>query len=200
MRVYFIQVEIVHLIKVGVASNLQKRILAIRVGCPLRLQLLAHMPGDEDIERALHRKLATHRVQGEWFEPHADVMAEVEKAREHPQHVPLAPVERHLTRARAAAYVMTRCELDDDSAFEMLRNRRDIANAIDYGRRGEADRLIDAAFKAFVAPRATPPGTISLEEFNRKLASTTPHGPHRAKNRRAVAADDGPLHARPKSA
>ncbi len=46
----------------------------VRAGMPETLRLLAFIAGTRDDERKLHIKLAAHRIRGEWFHPHQDVL------------------------------------------------------------------------------------------------------------------------------
>lgn len=39
----------------------------------------AATPGERKQERAYHKHFSEHRLHGEWFEPHPDIMAEIER-------------------------------------------------------------------------------------------------------------------------
>ena len=54
-------------IKIGIATNVPKRISSLQTGNPKRLYLLHCLPGDRKVERALHRRLRACRGLGEWF-------------------------------------------------------------------------------------------------------------------------------------
>lgn len=84
-RVYFIQAGEAGPIKIGIAAHPMRRLAALQCARDEKLQLLAHMPGDVGIEWSLHMKLAAHRINGEWFQPVAAVLAEVETAKAHDQ-------------------------------------------------------------------------------------------------------------------
>lgn len=47
-------------------TSVENRRLELQPGCPWPLDIVAIYPG-KDLERRLHRKLATHRMRGEWF-------------------------------------------------------------------------------------------------------------------------------------
>jgi hypothetical protein len=87
-RVYFIQAKSGGPIKIGVTTDIQDRRKALQSSHPEELVVLAHRPGDEVSEMALHRKLTRYRLKGEWFEDCAEVRVEVAAALEHPQVEP----------------------------------------------------------------------------------------------------------------
>lgn len=73
--VYFIQAgESSGPIKIGIANDPNRRIVLMQTCCPLELRLLLAVPGSERHEERLHQLLKAHRIRGEWFEPHADVL------------------------------------------------------------------------------------------------------------------------------
>lgn len=51
-------------IKIGIATNVSKRISSLQTGNPKRLYLLHCLPGDRKVERALHRRLRACRGLG----------------------------------------------------------------------------------------------------------------------------------------
>lgn len=63
--VYFI--ECVGRIKIGYSTDVKGRMSALATGAPQRLTLIATIPGSPQFERAIHRHLASHRTNGEWF-------------------------------------------------------------------------------------------------------------------------------------
>lgn len=93
-RVYFIQADVGGPIKIGVAQDLRSRLSTLQTSSSAKLILLAHMPGYEPEEYALHQKLAAYRIRGEWFQPHPDVLAEVARASEHDQIIPRAYIPK----------------------------------------------------------------------------------------------------------
>lgn len=63
-------------VKVGVADDMNKRIVGLQVGCPDELKV-HHLFHTRDwaaplIERAVHKELAPHHRRGEWFNVTAD--------------------------------------------------------------------------------------------------------------------------------
>lgn len=81
-RVYFIGAEGGG-IKIGVALDVAKRLKEIQAHCPLRLSVLATAPGDRTLEQAYHKRFAAHRMHGEWFTTHREILAEIERVKAH---------------------------------------------------------------------------------------------------------------------
>jgi len=75
--VYVIQVGNDGPVKVGIATDPQARLEQLQTANPFPLRLLATFSGGASLEREIHKRLAIHRMNGEWFHPHADVMAVV---------------------------------------------------------------------------------------------------------------------------
>lgn len=73
--VYFIRRGEDGPIKIGVAADPFTRLRDLQTGCPERFRLLAAWPGDLQNERSIHRSLARHRIEGEWFAPSRDVLS-----------------------------------------------------------------------------------------------------------------------------
>jgi hypothetical protein len=65
--VYFVQMTEAKYIKVGVATNIKKRMASLQNGNPERLILLCKTRGDQRLERMVHTYLREHRMSGEWF-------------------------------------------------------------------------------------------------------------------------------------
>lgn len=84
MFVYFVRAEVgENLIKIGRTKNhVDKRLSDARTFCPYPITLLACVATELWVEAALHFALVEHRVRGEWFLPHADVLTVVETAKQ----------------------------------------------------------------------------------------------------------------------
>lgn len=67
--VYFIQAGSNGPIKIGIASNVHRRMALLQIGNPAQLTLLAIQPGGNREETALHRRFAACHLRGEWFNP-----------------------------------------------------------------------------------------------------------------------------------
>lgn len=75
--VYFIQAGTSGPIKIGTARNAIARMEALQISCSEELRLLAFIPGDQIVERALHREFRADRMRGEWFEPSPALLARI---------------------------------------------------------------------------------------------------------------------------
>ena len=72
MVVYFIRAGNKGAIKIGVASDLAKRLETLQTGNPFELKVLATIPCSSeqhayDLERRMHKLFASKRIRGEWF-------------------------------------------------------------------------------------------------------------------------------------
>jgi hypothetical protein len=79
-RVYFIR-PVGHdgPIKIGCSQDSDKRLYALQMLSPLRLETICAVPGEHHHENAIHHMFAAHRRHGEWFEATPEVLAFVEK-------------------------------------------------------------------------------------------------------------------------
>lgn len=77
--VYFIGPKRGDLVKIGYAADLVSRLRHLQTGSPVKLEVLAAIAGGLDLERTYHRQFAAHRLHGEWFTPHPDILAEIER-------------------------------------------------------------------------------------------------------------------------
>lgn len=77
--VYFVQDVETGLIKIGYSGNFSARLSALKVMANNPLEVIFTHPGSFDLERRIHGILRQHRREGEWFEPHADLFALIEK-------------------------------------------------------------------------------------------------------------------------
>lgn len=67
--VYFIQAETGGPIKIGYASNPQKRLGYLQNGNPARLAIIGLVLAQPSVERFYHERFAAGRIRGEWFDP-----------------------------------------------------------------------------------------------------------------------------------
>jgi hypothetical protein len=76
-RVYFIQQDGgERLVKIGTTTRpVEVRLKELQAGQPHPLVILAHAPGGHYEEGRLHDRFGPHCVTGEWFRPHADLLA-----------------------------------------------------------------------------------------------------------------------------
>lgn len=75
-EVYFIQAEKLGLIKIGTANFAAERLASIQGISPDKLRLLGVVICNEYgfLEGILHGKFCLHRVHGEWFRPHQEIL------------------------------------------------------------------------------------------------------------------------------
>lgn len=64
-------------IKIGFTTDLKKRLKSLQTGSPNKLEVLAVVAACVTQERAYHERFAAHRLNGEWFDPHPDILAEI---------------------------------------------------------------------------------------------------------------------------
>jgi hypothetical protein len=76
--VYFIQALPGGNIKIGTTADLEARFRNIQADSPVKLTILATMPGARAVERRLHTRFAHLREHGEWFRPGEDLTAFVQ--------------------------------------------------------------------------------------------------------------------------
>jgi hypothetical protein len=66
-------------IKIGFASRLSFRIRDLRLANAFPLEVWAAIEDHPSVERAYHHRFATHRLHGEWFARHPDILAEIDR-------------------------------------------------------------------------------------------------------------------------
>jgi Meiotically Up-regulated Gene 113 (MUG113) protein/helix-turn-helix protein len=76
MAVYFIQDGHGH-IKIGYSRDPMRRLRALQAGRSDEIRLLRVVNGDQSVERCFHRHFVAHRIRGEWFTFHADMLTVV---------------------------------------------------------------------------------------------------------------------------
>ncbi len=78
--IYFIQSGSNGPIKIGYSANsLKRRLAALQTAHPEALYVLGFVEGDRSLERILHQRFQSYRKEGEWFEPHSDILAFVKE-------------------------------------------------------------------------------------------------------------------------
>jgi Meiotically up-regulated gene 113 len=71
--VYFVQAGRRGPIKIGLAKDATKRVATLSGGHPVKLTIVGTTVGGRPMERFLHRRFATTRMNGEWFRPSRDL-------------------------------------------------------------------------------------------------------------------------------
>lgn len=68
-EVYVIRCELTGLMKIGMSTNPNRRLMGIQTGYPYKLSVHRTFPTDHPrlLESHLHQVLAHHRLNGEWF-------------------------------------------------------------------------------------------------------------------------------------
>lgn len=54
-------------LKIGIASNVSKRLSSLQTGQPDKMELLGTIPGGRDVEQKLHARFVSLHHRGEWF-------------------------------------------------------------------------------------------------------------------------------------
>lgn len=65
-------------IKIGRSVNPEKRLKEFQAGSPIVLRILATRQGAQR-EPMYHRHFKAHRLHGEWFDRHPDILAEIDR-------------------------------------------------------------------------------------------------------------------------
>lgn len=66
-------------IKIGMAANPKNRCKELQTSHHEKLSVLVTCAGGSEMERAYHERFAAHRLHGEWFDRHPDILAEIER-------------------------------------------------------------------------------------------------------------------------
>ncbi len=77
-KVYFIRAETGQ-IKIGMAIDPEARLKNLQTASPVKLEIVATCEGGAEGEAEYHERFAEHRLRNEWFAPHPDILAEVER-------------------------------------------------------------------------------------------------------------------------
>jgi len=71
--IYFIQSKSDGRVKIGSSSDPEARLKQLQTGSSAELILIGKLPGSVDEERALHKRFAEHKTDGEWFFPAKEI-------------------------------------------------------------------------------------------------------------------------------
>jgi hypothetical protein len=104
--IYFIQAELIGRIKIGFTRkpDLGPRLCELQTASPVKLQILAAIPGDKLTEKELHERFHHCRVQGEWFDPSPELVRFI--AEQRAQHPIRPPVPRKPCPEAAEAFLV----------------------------------------------------------------------------------------------
>lgn len=84
-NVYFIQAECCGSIKIGWSTNAARRLHHLQRFSACRLKMLAVRNAPISTEHDYHVLFAAHRLHGEWFTPHPDILAEAAEINASPE-------------------------------------------------------------------------------------------------------------------
>lgn len=108
-------------IKIGCSAYLENRVKSLCYTTQQELVVLATAPGSFREEGRLHRQFADARVDGEWFEPNAELMAAIAFVTANNRLPPVSEEDREVAMARRYLSGETLQEIADD--FDVTRER-----------------------------------------------------------------------------
>ena len=82
MRVYAVQAGEDGPLKIGIAACVRSRVRDLQCSSHHHLTVVDEFEGSRGVELALHRHLRSHRIRGEWFNRHPEVMKALSIARQ----------------------------------------------------------------------------------------------------------------------
>jgi hypothetical protein len=143
VSVYFITCRTANAVKIGSSGDPHLRVREIQIGCPGKVRLEAILPGSIAEEKALHRRFADHRTQGEWFNitPVIEAMIAANPAK--PKDVQGAPLSDAFIARAAEEFGVTRPALAERmgititelTAYEQGRTMSpDVRDRLEYAR------------------------------------------------------------------
>jgi hypothetical protein len=68
-------------VKIGVTTNITKRLIALQIGSATKIELIATIPGDFKTEKALHARFSSARAHGEWFNLSREILSFLEEVK-----------------------------------------------------------------------------------------------------------------------
>jgi hypothetical protein len=75
--IYFIRSHRMGAIKIGFATDVEKRMRSLKTAIAGDIELLGTVAGNVDDERALHDRFSAYRISGEWFEPADEIITHI---------------------------------------------------------------------------------------------------------------------------
>ena len=73
-KVYFVQNRGNGHVKIGYSADVRKRVASLRVSSSDPLSLIRVIDGGRKTEAWLHKRFDSHKIQGEWFSFHPDML------------------------------------------------------------------------------------------------------------------------------
>lgn len=71
-------------IKIGRSNFVERRLVALQTGAWTKLRVLAKIDERMLSERTMHNKFKAHRLQGEWFVRHPDILEKIDTINANP--------------------------------------------------------------------------------------------------------------------
>lgn len=65
--IYFVRAGQTNTVKIGYATDVEKRLSNLQCASHHELRLIGHLPGSRDDEAGWHQRFAKERIRGEWF-------------------------------------------------------------------------------------------------------------------------------------
>lgn len=101
--VYFVRIGDDGPVKIGFTrEGPAKRIAQLQQSCPWKLRMMGFVAGSKHHERALQERLQKHRMEGEWFAPHREVITLINNVLLHGLDwcgVELSPLDQAIAKA-----------------------------------------------------------------------------------------------------
>lgn len=66
--VYFALAEGTDRVKIGRTNNIKRRLKDLQTGCPVPLKVIYELPGDNSLEKELHKRFSHLWIDYEWFQ------------------------------------------------------------------------------------------------------------------------------------
>ena len=100
--IYFIEFQPGGPVKIGYASNMDKRLAGLQVSCPYELNVLHAAPGGRECEKAIHLYLDKFAARGEWFWPVFELSKTIRRLKSFEIHYPnFLDVAREIIREKS---------------------------------------------------------------------------------------------------
>jgi hypothetical protein len=99
-------------IKIGYSCEPPKRLISYQCWSPVRLELVAKLPGGSELEGRFHAAFFAHHLHGEWFEACPELLAAIEQIKSGDFDVTTLPATRDIRRRRGGDHAVLAAALD----------------------------------------------------------------------------------------